>query len=115
MAITKGEVKDQATSDALQRLENDFETRTPYSQYEYQDITFPSTVDQDIIISTRLRPSDPEAIFYEIVDWKLLVTPPVVPIIYRDISSTRKPWGSGYVVLRCNIASAMVKIRLFTT
>lgn len=114
MTVTKLEVKDPAMSRALQRLQQGISDMTPELAFEYVEVTFPSTADVDAVIPTRLRPSDPEDIYFTVVDVQFSSAPATTPCIYRDSASTRKPWNTGYVVLRCNVASVVATLRLFT-
>ena len=96
------------------RLWQDFRKAVPSIEFEHVVVTFPSTADQDAVIATILRPTDPEDIFYRVVDIRMLTAPAVTPCVYRDVSSTRRPWSTGTIVLRCNVADITCELELFT-
>lgn len=83
-------------------------SRNPYATSEIVEVTFPSGADSDHIIRHSLRPLDPEAIDYEVIRQEQAA------IVYHDAGASRRIWSTGYVVLRCNVASAVVTLRLST-
>ncbi|HYE17350.1 MAG TPA: hypothetical protein VEA69_02840 [Tepidisphaeraceae bacterium] len=74
----------------------------PYAQYEYVDVVFNAVADTDTDIKHSLSPPTPEDIDYQVVNWEYDAAPTAAPVVYRDSSATRRPWGAGYIVLRCN-------------
>lgn len=90
-----------------------FRKATPNTDFEHVTVTFPSVADQDMVIATVLRPTDPEAVFYRVVDLQF-ISAPTTPCIYRDTSTTRRTWSSGNIILRCNVASVTAVLELFT-
>ncbi len=84
----------------------------PYTQYEYVRVTFNSTANANTDVKHSLEVNDPEAIDFQVVGWEFAAAPGTVPVVYRDISATRRPWGTNYVVLRCNVASAIANVLL---
>lgn len=91
---------------------NEFERSRAYTQYEYVDVVFNSTANADTDIRHSLKVTNPEAIDFEVVRLNLPEAPNTTPIIYRDSRAGRRPWGQGYIVLRSNIASLWVTLRL---
>lgn len=86
----------------------------PFGQYEFVDVTFNSTANGDTEIKHSLVGSDPEAIRAVAIEWQFTTTPVESPYIWRNIASTRRPWGTGYIILKCNLASARARLLLFT-
>jgi hypothetical protein len=102
-----------ASSTTLESLWQAHRKATPGIEFQHVEVTFPSTANQDVLIPTLLRPVDPEGILYRIVDMKMLSAPAAAPCIYRDTSTTRRAWGTGFIVLRCNVANVVVTLELF--
>ena len=91
----------------LRRLEQDLEKASPFSQWDYiTGVTFPSGAGSDLDIRHNLRTTDSEAIDYHIVRADRATS------LYHDQSGTRRPWGTGYIVLRSSVASAVVDLLL---
>lgn len=84
----------------------------PLAQYQYVDVTFNSVADTDTDISHTLKVTDPEEVDWEVVRWSFSSAPGGGVIVYKDSSATRRPWGVGYITLRCNIDSAQATLRL---
>ena len=84
----------------------EFDRTVPIYGWEYVTVTFPSSPNTDYVVSHTLEPIDPEDVDYEVVRRDSAA------IVYNDQSGTRRAWKSGYVVLRCNVASATVDLRL---
>lgn len=96
----------------LDRLQQEFNRSTPTVAFEYVDVSFPATANQDTIIPTTLRPTNPEDICYKVVDLQFLSAPAAAPCIYRDSSTTRRSWQPGSIVLRCSVASVKCVLEL---
>lgn len=96
----------------LERLNQDFQRSTPQVGFEHVQVLFSSTANQDTVISTTLRPDDPENILYKVVDVQFLSAPAAAPCVYRDSSTTRRAWSTGFIILRCNVASVMCTLEL---
>jgi len=94
-------------------LADDLRKATSQIEWEHVEVTFPSTADMDLAIPTILRPENPEQIYWRIVDIGFLSAPAACPAIYRDTSKTRRAWYSGYIYLRCNVASVKCTLELF--
>lgn len=109
MPLTTIETKE--TAEPLQRLQQDVKRFTPSTDFDYVDVTF-GNANIDTIISTRLRPTNPESIVYTIVGLDFLSNPTTVPVIYKDTSSTRHPWGAGFIVLRSNVSGLIAHLKL---
>ncbi len=92
----------------LNRLEEQVEKRSPFARSEYVDVTFSLGADTDTDVPTTLTPTDPDAIRYVVVKADRACD------IYQDLTATRKAWQPGYIILRCNTASAVVRLLLFT-
>jgi hypothetical protein len=105
-------VKDPALLKLLRRLENDFLKSAPVTQYEYKTVTFNSTANANTDIVHSLRPENPEDVDYQVVSWEFTSAPGTAPIVYKDTSASRRPWGDGYIVLKCNVASATATLLL---
>lgn len=112
MPIAISEVKDSGTQAAMNRLQQDVRKYTPAIEFEYVDVTFNSSANVDTVISTRLRPANPEDVIYTVVGLDFLSNPATVPVIYKDTSTTRKPWGVGFIVLRSNVGSLVAHLKL---
>lgn len=84
----------------------------PFGAYQYVDVTFNAVADADTDIRHSLRTDDPEAIDWEVVQWRFDAPPGGGVVVYKDVSATRRPWGRGYVILRCNLASVAATLRL---
>jgi hypothetical protein len=79
---------------------------SPITAFQILTVTFPSTPNLDHPIAHTLTPTNPELVDYEIIRKDRAGD------VYHDQSGTRQAWGSGYVILRCNVASAVMDIRL---
>jgi hypothetical protein len=78
----------------------------PFSHHQYVDVVFGGTANLDTLIEHTLPTTDPEAVNYIIVRSDRAV------VVYHDQSATRRPWGTGYIVLKANAASAQVRLLL---
>lgn len=83
----------------------DLDESLPYGQYEYVDVVFNATANANTEVRHTLKPPTPELVDYTVVGYKFTSAPGTVPVIYRDNSATRRPWGRGYIVLRSNVSS----------
>lgn len=96
--------------------------KLPFGQYEYVDVTFQRENTDTIIPYTRLVVDDPEEIRYLDIRQEARLyygadeydLPPTIPTIYRLQNKARKPWGPGYIVLRCNVPTYTTRLLLFT-
>ena len=94
-----------ALDPALADFFRQFEQASPFTQFEYVEVTFGSAnTNKDI--RTALRPADPDDIQYTLVRSDRATS------LYHDQSSTRKVWQTGYVILRSSVASAHCRILL---
>ena len=82
------------------------EESSPFVAYQYVTVTFPSSPNTDYPIAHSLTPQSAEAVDYEVVRKDRAAD------VYHDQTGTRKAWGTGYIILRCNTASAVVDLRL---
>jgi hypothetical protein len=81
-------------------------TGSPFSQYQVVEVTFPTSVGQDVTIRHSLSTVDPDDIRYTILRQDRAAS------VYNDQSSTRKPWTNGYIHLRASVASLKATILL---
>lgn len=95
-------------------LEGLLQRQVPFGEYEFVEVTFNSTANGDTEVKHSLRTSDPEAIRVIPVEWQFASTPVDPPYVWRNIASTARPWGEGYIILRCNLASAKARLLLIT-
>jgi hypothetical protein len=79
----------------------------PFAEWEEVDVTFSATANADTIIKHTLTPASVEAINY------LPIRKGQAADVYHDTSGTRKPWQNGYIILRCTVASAKVRLLLY--
>ena|SRR5687767_15617880 len=100
------------TEKDVRRLEQMINQRSSVGQWEYVEVVFNSVANNDTIITHKLRPVDHEDVDFEVMGWEFASAPATAPVAYRDIGAARKAWGAGYIVLRCNVASARVTLRL---
>lgn len=111
MPLTIQEIKGD-TAKAVQRLQTDVQQGVPSIAFEVVDVTFDAVANVDTIIQTSLRPTNPEDVLFQLVELTFLTAPASMPCIYKDGSTTRKPWNTGYIVLRSNVASVKCKLLL---
>src|SRR4051812_4089371 len=78
----------------------------PIAQWQELDVVFPSVADTDITIQHTLAPPTPEHINYYVIRQGQACS------VYHDSTGTRKPWASGYIILRSSVASAKVTLLL---
>lgn len=105
-----------STSALLQELKAlalSFSKAVPTAQFEYVDVTFNGTAHGDTEIRHSLTNiKDPDQVRVIPVEWRFSSLPLESPVIYRDVSATRKAWGPSYIVVRCNVASAQARLML---
>lgn len=90
-----------------------FDRRVPYSRFQYVDAVFSKAADTDLDIPHNLTPADPEAVRWEVVSITSLTAFTIPPVIYKDLSASRKPWKSTHIFLRCSEQGPTVRLRLF--
>jgi hypothetical protein len=93
----------RSRNDSLDR--GQVQSIVPYTAFQYVDVTF-STANTDYPIAHTLQPANPEDIDYEVVRKDRAGD------LYHDQTGTRKAWGTGYIILRCSVASAVMTLRL---
>lgn len=91
----------------------DLRVQVPYGQYQYVDVTFNSTAHKDTVVTHDMVVPDPEAVRWTVVQWGFSGPPADPPYVYRDTSTSKKPWGPRHIILRSNIASAQARLLLF--
>lgn len=78
---------------------------TPYAQYELVNVTF-GDANENLDIRHSLKPPTPEHVLFQVVS----STAPVH--VFRDISSGRKPWREGVIVLQADASDVSVTLLL---
>lgn len=81
-------------------------TGSPFAQYQRVTVTFPSVADTDLIIRHKLTLVNPENVEYTILKQDRAGS------VYNDPSATRRVWESGFITLRCSVASLKATILL---
>jgi hypothetical protein len=97
---------------AAAKLAASLRSQLPVAQFEYVDVTFNATANANTDIRHSLSPTNPDEVDYVVVGWRFASAPATTPVIYRDTSATRRAAGTGYIVLRCNVASATATLLL---
>lgn len=90
----------------LKRLVQRIHSLSPHASFEFVDVTFGDTANSDVEVATVLRPPNPEGIDYYVVRADRPCS------IYNDHSVDRRPWGRGYITVRCDVAGATVRLLL---
>lgn len=93
--------------DVLGHLDDSIRDSIPYVGHQYVTVRF-TTADTDLDISHSLKGKDPEAVAYHVVRADRPCN------VYQDLSSSRRPWGTGFIILRCSTANATVRILLIS-
>jgi hypothetical protein len=89
----------------IKELERRHLSGVPFSAYQYVDVTF-GTAGVDTLVTHSLPVSDPEDVRYEVIKADRACR------VYDDQSATRRAWGNGYLLLRCDVNDAVVRLRL---
>lgn len=79
---------------------------SPFSQYQRLTITFSATPGADLVVRHGLRTVDPNDVEYLVLGLDRAGS------IYHDQSSTRKAWGSDFLILRASVASLKADVLL---
>ena len=87
-------------------LETERSKRSPFAKFAYVDVTF-GTANTDYIVTHTLATPDPEELRW----W--VVKNDTAGVVYRDAGTPPRSWGEGYVVLKCSVANANVRLLLF--
>lgn len=98
----------------VKELEGVDRKRDAFGEFQFKDVIFNGTAHADTEISHDLRPATPDGIRIIPVTWEFLTLPVDPPYIYRNMASNARPWGEGYIILRCNLASAAVRMLLIS-
>ena len=92
----------ETTAPQQSRLAGFHETRKsarlPFARFQFVDVTFDAT-DTDQYIEHTLKTRKDEAVRY------LVVATDKSGVVYNDESVSRRPWGDGYIILRCATTS----------
>lgn len=101
------EVAPRTPQEQTQKLRDTERTkRGPFAAFTFVDVTFGSA-NTDYIIEHTLVTPDPEVIRW----W--VVKNDTAGVVYRDAGTPPRSWGDGYVVLKCSVANANVRLLLF--
>lgn len=84
----------------------------PMTQFEFQDLEFGSA-NQDLVVKHGLSTPDPESVRVLPIEWRFAGPPADAPVLYRDSSKARRPAGSGFLIIRCTLANAKVRVLIF--
>lgn len=79
----------------------------PFAMWQEIDVTFPAVANTDCVISHNLQVHNPEQVEY------IPTRKAQAADVYHDTSSSRKAWQQSYVVLRCSVANAKVRLLLY--
>lgn len=79
---------------------------SPFAQYQRVEVTFPSVADTDIVIRHKLNIANPDVVEYS------LLKSDRAGLVYNDHASTRRPWGSSFLILRSSVASMKATLLL---
>lgn len=90
----------------LKNLQEDFTRQIEVAQWQIVHVDFPATADTDATIPHKLNPPDPEYIDFRVIN----SSGPA--LVYKDLSSARKPWGNNFIVLRSGVESLKADILL---
>lgn len=88
--------------------------RDAFGRFQFKDVIFNGTAHADTEITHDLNPADPDDVRYIPVGFDFLTLPVDPPYIYKNGAANARSWGAGYIILRCNIASAVVRMLLVT-
>jgi hypothetical protein len=110
----KERINTAALLQELKALAQQMAKAVPSTQFQYVDVTFNSTAHGDTEIRHSLSLRDPEQVRAIPVEWRFPSLPVEAPCIYKDTSASRRPWGQGYLILRCNLAGAQARLLLLT-
>lgn len=101
-------------SNEIQALQNVDKIKDAFGGFQFKDVIFNGTAHADTEITHDLNAAVPEDVRAIPVSWEFLTLPVDPPYIYRNAAANARPWGDGYIILRCNIASAVVRMLLTT-
>lgn len=91
---------------AFDHTEENINRASPFAKWELIPVTFPATANLDVVIRHNLNPDDPESVIWTAFNFAETATPPATAAyIYRDISGTKRPWQSDYIILRSRSVS----------
>lgn len=104
--FTTGQATEQSGLLDANALETERSKRSPFAKFTFVDVTF-GTANTDYIITHKLETPDPEVIRW----WA--IKNDTAGVVYRDAGTPPRVWGEGYVVLKCSVANANVRLLLF--
>jgi hypothetical protein len=93
----------------VQLVDQELQASSPASSFEFVDVTFNSVANTDTDITHGLNS---DHVDYQVVGLSFLTAPATVPVIYRDISGSARPWGKNYLILRANVAGLVASLLL---
>lgn len=97
---------------AVQLLDDALTKSTPVQQWQYVSVTFNANANGDTDIPHRLKVTDPYAVDFQVLNLKLTAAPGTVPVVYRNMAGTARPWQNNFLVLRSNVASLQCDLLL---
>lgn len=95
----------------VQLVDQELSKSTPSTHFEYVDVVFNASPNTDTDIVHALGNKDVD---WQVVGMQFVIAPAATPCIYRNIAGNARPWGTNYLILRCNVASVSVKMLLTT-
>lgn len=87
-------------------LEADLDRGSPWTRYQFVDVTFPASPNTDLDIRHTLKTATPENIRFQVVSADRAVR------VYKDTTGTRKAWTTDVIYLRADVASAVCRLLL---
>jgi len=106
------ETQQREQEQRLAILEDDVYRAVPWRQCELVTVTLPATAHVNIDITHKLRPPSPTDVKWVVAGWAFESVPSEPPYVYRDISTTAKPWTSSTITLRSNMTAGVVYIQV---
>ncbi len=89
------------------KLREDIERSVPYGRVQFVDVQF-TLANTDTPITHALSPATSDDVRYEVVRKDRACD------VYEDFSPNRRAWTPTLIYLRCDTASARVRLKLFT-
>jgi hypothetical protein len=93
----------------IQLVDQELSQSAPATKFEYITVTFNSTANTDTDIVHTLNTLDVD---WQVVGLSFTIAPATTPCIYRNIAGSARPWGTNYIILRCNVASVQATLLL---
>lgn len=93
----------------VQLIDQEVSKSTPFTKFQYLDVTFNSVANTDTDIAHDLNTDEVD---WQVVGLKFVIAPGTTPCIYRNIAGSARPWGRNYLILRSNVASVQATLLL---